>query len=195
MKTIITVIAILTLAVTPAADAAEPDIREFDPGSYVTGPKFKGKHLKNKVIVLEYWGITCPPCIKAIPHTTELAKKYGHDKLVVIANQSWNASDRQVKDVWEKHAKNDMVMVVNGGEIPDFKPNGVPHALIFDHELNLIWRGHPGSMDQPLAKAIEKLPGDDDDKSAEARGGRPLAFPHAGAVMPNPTGLLNRLVD
>ena len=137
-------------------------------GSYVTGPKVSGKDIRGKVVVIEYWGITCGPCIEAIPHTTELAKKYGHDKLVIIANQSWSASNSQTKKTWRKHAKNNMVMVVNGGKLKGFKAESVPHVFIFDHTGKSVWQGFPGMMDQPLAEAIANLPKPDEDGPAKA---------------------------
>ena len=170
MKTLTTAIAAALVLVFATQATAEPDIKKFDPGKYVMGPKFSGKHLKNKVIVVEYWGITCPPCIKAIPKTTELADKYGHDKLAIIANQSWSATVKQTKEVWQKHAKNNMVMVTTGGKMPGFKPKGVPAAVIFDHNLKPVWQGNPFAMAQPLEKAIQNLPKPEEGK-ADAKAG------------------------
>jgi len=159
MKTLsTTLLAALLVLSTTAVAADQPDIKKFDPGSYVTGPKFTGKHLRGKVIVVEYWGITCPPCLKAIPHTTELAKEHGFDKVAIIANQVWQATDRQCKTTWEKHAKNNMVMVTNGGEMPGFKPKAVPAAVIFDHNLKPVWTGNPHNIDKALEKAVKALP-------------------------------------
>ena len=155
------------LLLTPGKALAEHDLSNFNAGDHVTGPKLSGKDIQGKVVVLEYWGITCPPCIRAIPHTTELAKKYGHEKLVVIANQVWNASDRQCEEVWNKHAKNNHVMVVNGGSLKTFQPRGVPSAVIFDHTGKSVWEGHPGSMDAPLAEAIKNLPERTEEEPAE----------------------------
>ena len=156
---------------------AEHNLSDFEPGSFVTGTNLDGKDIRGKVVVLEYWGITCGPCIRAIPHTTELAKKYGHDKLVIIANQVWSASDNRTAETWNKHAKNDMVMVVNGGKLDGFSPRGVPRALIFDHTGKSVWEGHPGSMDKALADAIANLPepteegpADDEQAAEEAAG-------------------------
>ena len=160
MKTLpayLVLLALVLCCLTPSA-RAEHNLANFDPGDHVTGPKFSGKQIKGKVVVIEYWGITCGPCLAAIPHTTELAKKYGHDKLVIIANQSWSASNKNTKETWNNRAKNDMVMVVNGGELKGYKTSSVPRALIFDHTGKSIWEGHPGGMDQALAEAIANLP-------------------------------------
>lgn len=166
MKKLKTVLALLLVVCVCSQAAAAHDLSKFDPGDYVTGPKLSGKDIKGKVVVVEYWGITCGPCLAAIPHTTELAKQYGHDKLVIIANQSWSATDKNTKETWNKRAKNDMVMVVNGGELKGFRPTSVPRALVFDHTGKSVWEGHPGSMDRAIADAIANLP-EPEESSAE----------------------------
>lgn len=158
MKKLKTALAVLLALCFVSSAHAAHDLSKFDPGDHVTGPKLSGKDIRGKVVVIEYWGITCGPCLSAIPHTTELAKKYGHDKLVIIANQSWTATDKNTKETWNKRAKNNMVMVVNGGKLKGFSPNSVPRALIFDHTGKSIWEGHPGSMDRAIADAVANLP-------------------------------------
>lgn len=153
---------LLTACLLSTGAHAAHDLRNFEPGSYVTGPRLSGKDIRGKVVVIEYWGITCGPCLDAIPHTTELAKKYGHDKLVIIANQSWSASDKNTKETWNRHAKNNMVMVVNGGKLKGYRPDGVPSALVFDHTGKSVWEGFPGgSMDRVIADAVANLPKED----------------------------------
>jgi thiol-disulfide isomerase/thioredoxin len=39
---------------------------------------------KGKVYVVEFWATWCVPCKKSIPHLTELQKKYGSEKLVIV---------------------------------------------------------------------------------------------------------------
>jgi thiol-disulfide isomerase/thioredoxin len=43
--------------------------------------------LKNrgKVVVVDFWAINCPPCIRNFPHMLETQKKYGKDGLVSIS--------------------------------------------------------------------------------------------------------------
>jgi len=32
---------------------------------------------KGKVVMIEFWGTHCPPCLRSIPHYINLMKKYG----------------------------------------------------------------------------------------------------------------------
>lgn len=166
------VLAALVL-VTGAASAADPTLQRIDLGSYVTGPQITTADLRGRVVVVEYWGITCGPCLAAIPHTTELAKQYGHEKLVIVANQVWTATDQQCKDTWEARAKSEYVAVVNGGSVQGFQPRGVPSVVIFDHEGKYLWQGHPGGMDRVLEQAVAAVP----DRAAPAEEAAPTAEP------------------
>ncbi|MEM6504403.1 MAG: TlpA disulfide reductase family protein [Planctomycetota bacterium] len=161
------ILAICTCLVTLGTHA-QHDLNDYDPGSHVTGPKVSGKDIKGRVVVIEFWGITCPPCLDAIPHTTELAKQYGPDKLVIFANQSWSASDKNTKETWNKRAKNDMVVVTNGGKLKGYRPNGYPSVLVFDHTGKSIWEGRPGGMDRVIADAVANLPKKEEQASEQA---------------------------
>lgn len=152
---------VLTLVPTQA-QANEPDITTFKVGSYVAGPKPSRKELKNKVILVVYWGITCGPCLKEIPAVTELAEKHGRDKLIVIANQVWSASDKQCKEAWGKRAKNNEVLVVNGGSMEGFTPKSVPTAVLFDHNGDYLAKGHAGALGDAIQKAVDNIPDEDD---------------------------------
>jgi thiol-disulfide isomerase/thioredoxin len=137
---------------------ANPTLNRIDLGSHAAGPAITVNDLRGRVVVVEYWGITCPPCLAAIPKTTELAEQYGHEKLIIVANQVWGASDRQCKEVWEARAKSNFVAVFNGGSVQGFNPRGVPSAVVFDHEGNYLWQGHPGGLERVLAEAVAKVP-------------------------------------
>ena len=42
------------------------------------------KH-RGKVVLVDFWGTWCPPCLKQFPHTVELSKKHEADGLAVIS--------------------------------------------------------------------------------------------------------------
>lgn len=188
----------LLLLLAATAATPEHDLRHFQPGDYVTGPKLPATGVAGKVVVLEYWGITCPPCIRAIPHTTEVGNQYSRDQVIIIANQVWSAGDRQVKDVWNKHAKHDSVTVVNGGKLASFQPRGVPSVVVFDHTGKSIWEGSPGGIDRVVAQAVANLPKPaekpaDADSSAsdQAQGPAPIVTDIAGEHFDREIDLIN----
>jgi thiol-disulfide isomerase/thioredoxin len=60
--------------------AAELQVGEWAKGEPVTLAGLKGK-----VVLLDFWGVWCGPCRKAMPKLVELHKKYARDGLEIIA--------------------------------------------------------------------------------------------------------------
>ena len=162
---LLAVAAMLTLVTLGHADDDQPKITLKDAklGTHVHGPEVDADDLKGKVVVFEYWGDTCPPCVASIPHIVELKKEYGDD-LVIVANQVWTKDVDRAKKAWTKSGGSDAVSVINHGAITGADHRGVPHAYIFDHEGNFIWRGNPHpradgkEMDKTIKTAVENMP-------------------------------------
>jgi len=58
------------------------------------GLAFKG--FKGKVVLLEFWGTHCPPCLMSIPHYKKLTKEY-KDKLAMVAIEVQMTPKEQLK--------------------------------------------------------------------------------------------------
>jgi len=141
--------------------------------SWVKGDKVE-KFEKGKVYVVEFWATWCGPCIKGIPHLTEVQKEY-KDKGVRILSI---ASSERTKD-----ATGDISSEARLAKVKDFvtkqgdamgytvaydddrsmsnawmKPanqRGIPCAFIVDKTGKIAWIGHPANgMDAALAKAV-----------------------------------------
>ncbi|MFK7789872.1 MAG: TlpA disulfide reductase family protein [Phycisphaeraceae bacterium] len=152
-------LAFLLIACTlllPSTALANPDLTKMDLGSYVTGPKITMNDLPGRFVIVEYWGVNCPPCIASIPHMSKLAKEYGHDKLLIIANHAQSASDAQVKEKWESRAKSNHVAVINRGNLPGAKVSGIPDVFLFAPNGKYLWNGRPSGVDKALEQAVKQ---------------------------------------
>lgn len=58
------------------------------------GEPFDFETMKGKILVIDFWGTWCGPCVKALPKNVALAKKYRDDGLVIIgihdSRRGWN---------------------------------------------------------------------------------------------------------
>jgi thiol-disulfide isomerase/thioredoxin len=162
---------LLGLTTLTQADDAEPTNAKItldgvSLGNHVLGPELEPYDLKGKVVVFEYWGDRCPPCIAAIPGIVKLRSEYSTDKLAIVANQVWNMDDekavaaQKTKAAWTKAGGDESVTVINHGGLKDAEVPGVPHAFVLDHNGNVIWRGHPANkeMKKAVKKAVAALP-------------------------------------
>jgi len=129
---------------------------------------------KDKTYVVEFWATWCGPCIKGIPHLTEVQKEYG-DKVTVIGVNIWDRKqDRQTKKFTESvddYTKRIGEFVNKQGDKMGYTvaaeadgkmaenwmaaagQNGIPCAFIVSGG-KVMWIGHPMAMDQPLKQIL-----------------------------------------
>lgn len=62
----------------------KPPAPDFDLTS-LAGKNFKLSELKGKYVVLNFWFIHCPPCVKEIPQLNKLVSTYGKGNFVFLA--------------------------------------------------------------------------------------------------------------
>src|SRR5687768_4785612 len=90
-----------------AQEEAKPSLKVGDPAPKLQVDKWvKGEPIKElekgKVYVLECWATWCGPCVQAIPHVTELQKKYKDKGLVVIGMNVWENDVKEVEPFVKK---------------------------------------------------------------------------------------------
>jgi len=98
------------------------------------------------IYVVELWATWCPPCRKAIPHLSELAKKYkGKVEFTGITNETDTESIRHfVQQMGSNMSYN---VGIDSGVYTDllkrYGVKGIPHVFLIDHKGNVAWHGHP----------------------------------------------------
>lgn len=119
------------------------------------------------VYVMEFWATWCGPCIRGIPHLTELQHDYKDKGVRIVGTAIWQREDSQegrvktVTDFVEKQGdKMDYTIAVDeDSSMSDtwMRPagrNGIPAAFIVGKDGTIEWIGHPMSMDEPLEQIV-----------------------------------------
>ncbi|WP_428940565.1 redoxin family protein [Fontivita pretiosa] len=121
---------------------------------------------KDKIYVIECWATWCGPCVAAIPHVTELQKKYAKDGLIVIGQNVWEEDTSKVEPFVKKMGdKMDYRVVLDdttdGGSgkmaqtwLAAAGQDGIPCSFIVGKTGKIEWIGHPMVMEPVLKQVI-----------------------------------------
>jgi thiol-disulfide isomerase/thioredoxin len=121
---------------------------------------------KGRVYVVECWATWCGPCLKSIPHLTELQKK---NPKITVLGVCVSDPDIEAIETFVKEQGDDMGYTVawegkppGRNKQPAFTKTwldaagaqGIPHAFVVDGKGIVAWMGHPMEMDDALEKII-----------------------------------------
>ncbi|MBV4357298.1 TlpA family protein disulfide reductase [Pinibacter aurantiacus] len=148
------------------------ELRIGDPAPEVKVRWIKGKPVqkfeKGMVYVFEFWATWCGPCIKAMPHVTELAKKYA-GKATFTGVSVWERGkpgqninelvDKFVKDMDDRMGYNVAMDGIDGYMVKNWVEatgqTSIPATIIVDGNGKIAWIGQPMEMDSVLLQIIE----------------------------------------
>lgn len=162
----------------------------------------KGEPVKSfepgKVYVVEFWATWCGPCIRSIPHLTELQRK-NPESLVVIGVAAFERPagpgadgrrDRLKAWVDGRGATMDYRVAYDGdGAMPmtwthAAGQRSIPSAFVVDHTGTIVYIGPPTGMDGAITSALAKAkkatppaPGAGAPRSAAPGAGAPASPP------------------
>ena len=123
-----------------APPAAAHNLSEWQFGEVLFGTKPSDAELKGKVVVLECWGVHCPPCIASLPHLAELDKKLRDKGLCIIGAESQGSSKEAIKPLLDA-AK--VHYAITAGASGPIAFNAIPRCFIFDGQGKLVYDGYP----------------------------------------------------
>ena len=115
--------------------------------------------LKGKVVVLDFWGTWCPPCVASLPGLRDLNKKYSKDSSFVMISvssdsdeETWKAFITKEKMVWHQFFDRDRVVQ------RAFAVRAFPTYIVLDHDGVIRYRSIGMSLDKEsaLEDAVKK---------------------------------------
>lgn len=91
--------------------------------------------LKGKVVVLDFWGTWCPPCVESVPELRNLHKRYAKEGTFVLIGISsdrdeevWKAFTEKNRMVWPQY-RDENRKIQNA-----FHVRAYPTYIVIDHE-------------------------------------------------------------
>jgi thiol-disulfide isomerase/thioredoxin len=127
-------------------------------GGHVAGPVATPDALAGRVVLLEFWGINCPPCIASMPKLEEMHRTFGPQGLVVIGAHAQGGTSEEIRAAVAKLGVT--FTIVNGARVDGAEDiGGIPHCMLFDHTGKCVFRGHPMQSHDAVEAAVKVAPG------------------------------------
>lgn len=125
------------------------------------GHPFDLKAQRGKVVLIDFWASWCAPCIVAIPHLSQLQKKYGARGFQVVGI-SMDDSANTTKETMQK-IRFDYPVVMGDAELGNLYGGvlGLPEQFLIgaDGKILAIRSGAfaPEALDKEIAAALKKM--------------------------------------
>lgn len=101
----------------------------------INGIDFSSGTLKGKIIVLNFWGIGCGPCILEIPELNGLVEKMKGKPVAFIAPAIYSSKDMLLNNFLPKHPFSYNIVTINND---DYNITSFPTHIIIDQNLKVI---------------------------------------------------------
>ena len=90
--------------------------------------------LKGKVVLIDFWGTWCAPCVRAMPELKKLREKYGEQGFEIISIHTTSGSEK-FQDFVDKH-KYDWIFAVDDDNkmAKQMKPSAYPSYSLVDRQ-------------------------------------------------------------
>jgi cytochrome c biogenesis protein CcmG/thiol:disulfide interchange protein DsbE len=123
----------------------------------IEGRTIKSSDFKGKVVMLNFWGTWCPPCVAEIPDLIALQKKYA-DRGFTVIGAAYDPNPEGVAEFAREHGINYPVVLANEDVLAAFRNvEAFPTSFFIDREgvvtTSTIGLVEPGTFE----KIIEPL--------------------------------------
>jgi thiol-disulfide isomerase/thioredoxin len=122
--------------------------------------------LRGKVVLLDFWGMWCPPCVKGLPHVQAQHTKFKDRGLVVIGIHTAWGTEKNLETFLKDHGITFPVAVDReivwegthaGATMHPYVLDDLPSYALVDRSGNLVWKSSSGV--EPTETQIEQLLG------------------------------------
>jgi len=118
------------------------------------GKIIRPEDFKGKVVLINFWGTTCGPCLTEIPLLVDLQKQYGPKGLAVLAISMYGEGPDVLKPFVAQHGMKDFNVVIGSPKVADLFGGvyGYPHTFVVDPQGRFVFT-HAGIIDRTEVEA------------------------------------------
>jgi thiol-disulfide isomerase/thioredoxin len=117
--------------------------------SDLNGQPFQLSQHKSRLVLLDFWGTWCAPCIQGMPYLVDLQRRYAPQGLEVIGiayeeEMPFSQQVEQVNFIRRRQSLNYKILLGAGDSCPVLTKLDVrtfPTLVLLDEDGEIVWRG------------------------------------------------------
>ena len=114
----------------------------LDEAHHYSGPSLTEKDLEGKVVLIDNWGVNCPPCRESLPRIQEIWQSFKSKPFVIIGSHCQGKQPDKVKELVEANKLTypmyERVGLAEGA--PEFR--AIPFIYVVNHRGRVVFSGH-----------------------------------------------------
>jgi hypothetical protein len=115
--------------------------------------KLDDSAFEGRVVLLEFWGINCPPCMPSLSKASALSGELSPFGLLVVGAHAQKGTTDKILSVAKSRGVN--FPVVQSASVTNaITIKAIPHCLLFDHTGQCLYQGHPDSVEPKVRAAV-----------------------------------------
>lgn len=134
---------ILMLTVAVAALAADAvSWKGLTDANWYSGPKIAETDLAGKVVMVDKWGVNCPPCRALLPKMEEVWKSFKNKNFVLLGSHCQGRKEAQVQELVKANRLTFPIYDWAGLAEGEPQSRGIPFLYVVNHRGKVVYSGH-----------------------------------------------------
>lgn len=146
---------ILSLVMFAALAANAGLWKGLDEKNWYSGPKLTEESLAGKVVIVDKWGVHCPPCRALLPKMQQVWDSFKNKNLVLIGSHCQGRKEAEVAALVKQNKLTFPIYDWAGLAEGEPQARGIPFLYVVNHRGKVVYSGHDSN--QALQAAQEAI--------------------------------------
>ncbi|MEO1130713.1 MAG: TlpA disulfide reductase family protein [Planctomycetota bacterium] len=124
------------------------------------GDEYTMKDMRGEIVVLDFWGTWCPPCLRAIPHLNQLSETYDDQGVTVLGIcDDTRKAERLSSTIKQYDMRYPTALDKNKGSFSAYNGQWYPFIVLVDRKGIIRAAGlTPKGLDKALEELLKEQP-------------------------------------